>query len=58
MKLTYVGVTSASQVVMHVPVGKFQSIVYICLLSAVFSITSSFTLLLPEMKNTPFSEMK
>lgn len=58
MKLTYVGTASASQVVMHVPVGKFQSNVYICLLSAVLSITSSFTLLLTEMKNNPYPEMR
>lgn len=58
MKLTYVGVTSMSQVVMYVTIGIFQNNVYICLLSAVFSIISSFTIPFPERKNTAHLEMK
>lgn len=56
MKITYMGVTSISQVVKHFTVGKFQNNVYIYLLSAVCSIT--FTLPFPEKKNTAHPEMR
>lgn len=58
MKVTYMGVRSVSLVVMHVTLGKFQNNIYISLLSAVFSITSSFTFSFPEMKNTTHPEMR
>lgn len=59
-KLSYMGVTSISQVVKHVAVavGKFQNNVYIYLVSAVFSVTSSFSLPFPEVKNNTYAEMR